>query len=370
MSEKGLVFRTRKNNHGSKHNHCRASGYPRHNMNYFPGTRLGMNKRYRKKSGELYKEWPYNAWLNYNAIEGLIEKYIGKPFTELEKAFYKAVAPLRRKGKEIDREDLLDMFKGYGKRIGWGSYKIDKDGLVQRDRAKSTFKYLFSTSQIRYNNRVQIPDYGIVCRPFIPNPPDRYPITELTYYKLIRKQDGQPKFIGKFWCAIDGKVLLLPVYNVYYAASYANYLHTKRFRSWYTPFKFGKAEKSETFSDQYRIGSAEYYSAVNIESTWIMPIIPFDRYGGVSTMFKKLRHDRYMSLPNYRITEIKNAIADCLSNAKQSQNEEWFLNRVERLRDELNRTSPTAIYNVGFGQLIPLVRRRDYELALLSNETA
>lgn len=329
MSEKGLVFRTRKNNHGSKHNHCRASGYPRHNMNYFPGTRLGMNKRYRKKSGELYKEWPYNAWLNYDAIEGLIEKY-----------------------------------------IGWGSYKIDKDGLVQRDRAKSTFKYLFSTSQIRYNNRVQIPDYGIVCRPFIPNPPDRYPITELTYYELIRKQDGQPKFIGKFWCVIDNKVLLLPVYNVYYAASYANYLHTKRFRSWYTPFKFGKAEKSETFSDQYRVGSAEYYSAVNIESTWIMPIIPFDRYGGVSTMFKKLRHDRYMSLPNHRITEIKNAIADCLSNAKQSQNEEWFLNRVERLRDELNRTSPTAIYNVGFGQLIPLVRRRDYELALLSNETA
>lgn len=48
MSDKGLLFKKRKNNHGS-HNRCsQGSGFPRRDMNKFPGTHLGMKLRYQK----------------------------------------------------------------------------------------------------------------------------------------------------------------------------------------------------------------------------------------------------------------------------------------------------------------------------------
>lgn len=48
MSDKGLLFKKRKNNHGS-HNRCsQGSGFPRRDMDKFPGTHLGMKLRYQK----------------------------------------------------------------------------------------------------------------------------------------------------------------------------------------------------------------------------------------------------------------------------------------------------------------------------------
>lgn len=38
MSEKGVLFKKRKNNHGSHHGSSRGSEFPRHNMNKFDGT--------------------------------------------------------------------------------------------------------------------------------------------------------------------------------------------------------------------------------------------------------------------------------------------------------------------------------------------
>lgn len=50
MSDKGLLFKKRKNNHGS-HNRCsQGSGFPRRDMDKFPGTHLGMKLRYQKAS--------------------------------------------------------------------------------------------------------------------------------------------------------------------------------------------------------------------------------------------------------------------------------------------------------------------------------
>lgn len=48
MSDKGLLFKKRKNNHGS-HNRCsQGSGFPRRDMDKFPGTHLGMKLGYQK----------------------------------------------------------------------------------------------------------------------------------------------------------------------------------------------------------------------------------------------------------------------------------------------------------------------------------
>lgn len=47
-----------------------------------------------------------------------------------------------------------------------------------------------------------------------------------------------------------------------------------------------------------------------------------------------------------------------------------FFEEIEKLEIAQGMIDINEAKRLGFGQLIPLVRRRDYELALLSNETA
>lgn len=75
MSDKGLLFKKRKNNHGS-HNRCsQGSGFPRRDMDKFPGTHLGMKLRYQKASvGRLIKGWVQNTSLEYlNGTQSLLQ---------------------------------------------------------------------------------------------------------------------------------------------------------------------------------------------------------------------------------------------------------------------------------------------------------
>lgn len=103
MSDKGLLFKKRKNNHGS-HNRCsQGSGFPRRDMDKFPGTHLGMKLRYQKASvGRLIKGWNINrGYLRTNRITGFIDKFIGKPYNDLVKAFYVLIKDLRNSHKEV-----------------------------------------------------------------------------------------------------------------------------------------------------------------------------------------------------------------------------------------------------------------------------
>ena len=97
MSDKGLLFKKRKNNHGRHHKCSSGSGFPRHSMNHYPGTHLGMKLRYSKPSvGRLYREWgPNRGYLRANRITGFINKFIGKPYNDLVKAFYVLIKDLR-----------------------------------------------------------------------------------------------------------------------------------------------------------------------------------------------------------------------------------------------------------------------------------
>lgn len=108
MSDKGLLFKKRKNNHGSHHKCSSGSGFPRHSVNHYPGTHLGMRLRYSKPSvGRLYCEWgPNRGYLRTNRITGFINKFIGKPYNDLVKAFYILIKDLRDSHKEVGLSDL------------------------------------------------------------------------------------------------------------------------------------------------------------------------------------------------------------------------------------------------------------------------
>lgn len=79
MSDKGLLFKKRKNNHGSHHKCSKGSGFPRHSMNHY---------------------------LRTNRITGFINKFIGKPYNDLVKAFYALIKDLRDSHKEVGLSDL------------------------------------------------------------------------------------------------------------------------------------------------------------------------------------------------------------------------------------------------------------------------
>lgn len=67
MSDKGLLFKKRKNNHGSHHKCSKGSGFPRHSMNHYPGTNMyakywtdthNIRKPKEYKEGYYYSSYP------------------------------------------------------------------------------------------------------------------------------------------------------------------------------------------------------------------------------------------------------------------------------------------------------------------------
>nr|DAK03823.1 MAG TPA: hypothetical protein [Bacteriophage sp.] len=169
MSEKGLLFKKRKNNHGQHPKCSRGSQFPRHSMNYYPGTYLGMRLRYSKPSiGRLYREYNYNrGYLRTNRIIGFINKFIGKPYNDLVKAFYILIKDLRAEHKDVGLADLEWYFGKLRYRRRKGDYYIDDDGLVQKIHPESTRKQTsnINKQQIAYNKSVKIPDFGRVSIP-------------------------------------------------------------------------------------------------------------------------------------------------------------------------------------------------------------
>lgn len=167
MSDKGLLFKKRKNNHGSHHKCSKGSGFPRHSMNHYPGTHLGMKLRYSKPSvGRLYCEWgPNRGYLRTNRITGFINKFIGKPYNDLVKAFYALIKDLRDSHKEVGLSDLEWHFEQFRYRRWRGDYYVD-DGLVQIVHPESVRKQTshINKQQVAYNKKVKIPDFGRVQR--------------------------------------------------------------------------------------------------------------------------------------------------------------------------------------------------------------
>lgn len=152
MSDKGLLFKKRKNNHGSHHKCSKGSGFPRHSMNHYPGTHLGMKLRYSKPSvGRLYCEWgPNRGYLRTNRITGFINKFIGKPYNDL-------VKDLRDSHKEVGLSDLEWHFEQFRYRRWRGDYYVDDDGLVQIVHPESVRKQTshINKQQVAYNKKVK-----------------------------------------------------------------------------------------------------------------------------------------------------------------------------------------------------------------------
>ena len=351
MSDKGLLYKKRKNNHGSHHKNSRGSEFPRHDMNHYPGTHLGMRLRYQKPSvGRLYKGWNNNyGYIRTNRLTGFINKYIGKPYTDLVKAFYVLTKRLRETHKEVGLKDLEWHF-GRLKYKRWrGDYYVDDEGLVRVVRAEPSKAQmsLITNAQVKHNNKVKIPDFGRVTLPREVESVKGFCDYGYKYSRWLSYEKAQykaPRFIGEYWCDIDG--VILPVYHVPDSSEYAEYWSKTRGKSKPIPTKYyygsyPKKWHSDKYADMYQVGTQEYKWALGIERGWVVPLIPFkkrDYYGLERLMYTRMWH-----------------------------------NKVDRIKAELayvqlEKTPKMAYFNVGYGQLLPMVKRTDYEIALRQYE--
>lgn len=379
MSDKGLLFKTRKNNHGS-HNRCsRGSEFPRHDMNRFPGTHLGMKLKYQKPSvGRLYKEWDCNrGYIRTNRITGFINKFIGKPYNDLVKAFYVLIKDLRNSHKEVGLADLERHFEQFRYRRWRGDYYVDDDGLVQVVRPESDEIKASSINkqQVAYNKGVRIPDFGRVSIPRKLGTDGKtyrskygFPDEDHVYYE--KPQYRLPQFIGNYWCDMDGKMLLLPVYHVPGSSEYARYYYYSNY-----PRRWDRGGFCDKFSDKFRPGDYRYEWAQGLENGWVIPLIPFGKrtntYSLNYSMYKRMQHTKRMLLPNTKELNEKKERVIYYEKQLEAAGTPGSWRTVERAEEELNKavrdlenTPETAYFEVGYGQLYPMVKRYDYEKAL------
>lgn len=394
MSDKGLLFKKRKNNHGSHHKCSKGSGFPRHSMNHYPGTHLGMKLRYSKPSvGRLYCEWgPNRGYLRTNRITGFINKFIGKPYNDLVKAFYALIKDLRDSHKEVGLSDLEWHFEQFRYRRWGGDYYVDDDGLVQVVHPETVRKQTshINKQQVAYNKKVKIPDFGRVSLPRTPGREtnNRYCLPEYGSVSYEKPQYDAPKFLGNYWCDMDGKMLFLPVYHVPGTNMYAKYWadshnipKPKKYKESYYyssyPQRWDRKGYCDRFSDMFRPGDSAFKWAQGVENGWVVPIIPFSKrsewYGLRYAMYKRMYHSRLILMPNTKeLTNVRELVQRCREHLSQCENpENWWYGKTERCQKELDealeklrKTPNMAYFEVGYGQLYPMVKRYDYEKAL------
>lgn len=361
MSEKGLLYKKRKNNHGS---HGYGSGFPRAKVDKYQGTRLGMKKTHMFAEGNWYLG--NYGYVRGKRIEKIIIQYIGKPYKDLEKAYLAMTKKLRDKNLP---NTGLSKLKGYFYCHNL-RYIIDKKGLVQRKSTKPYTHLKLTKTQINHNRSVVIPDFGITKS--IPRAYEDYENSKYDFYNFsinntnyINTAKGGPKLIGNYWCIIKENVFYLPVYHLPYAKDFLKYQISDEFTHYLTTNKL---------SEFYGKDSPNYKRALYMEKNWIIPFIPFSRGSyfhqrpGDLSHLRRFRNDHYVDVTDRKKDrerveiEMKvNILYEELTN--NHFKEEFILNRIKDYKNDLKRPKTFIKINLGEGQLYPVVKMSDYQKA-------
>lgn len=127
----------------------------------------------------------------------------------------------------------------------------------------------------------------------------------------------------------------------------------------------------------FRPGDSAFKWAQGVENGWVVPIIPFSKrsewYGLRYAMYKRMYHSKLILMPNTKeLTNVRELVQRCREHLSQCEDpENWWYGKTERCQKELDealeklrKTPNMAYFEVGYGQLYPMVKRYDYEKAL------
>ena len=333
-----------------------GSQYPRHTMNLFEGTHLSMKKKIVNKSGDVFSGSNYQgAILHSKYIIGLLNKFVGKSYKDFKRVYDNKIKNIKKYDIRWSRlEDYLhkEPKTCYFKQ----EFYIDENGLIQRCKLLSRYNIggpRLTKSQIKYNERVKIPDLG-VCRT---DPNDRVTKNWFGQYDNDRfplhHNKRYPILLGTFWVVINKKVMRLPVYtyNSYSSIEYFNYRES---------FYDYKTWKYATISFEEYISKYDKIIQKNIKQI-VKDWIPV--HSKISS--KCYGQDYWITVENPDIAEYYQEIGICMKIIKNNpESKDEMEAKISEIRERINVLPPMATINMGYGKFYLFVKRYDYELAL------
>lgn len=134
------------------------SKFDRQTINRYPGKRLPMRRRSLNpvKNTWFYK---YNVWIPSKYIEGLLTKYIGKPYSEFKRKYDERTQSIRDKGVNTDKELSTYFNSRYNP-----DFYVDNDGFIQVARKNSFWDNYKKYSEYNKNSTLSkevVNDYGV-----------------------------------------------------------------------------------------------------------------------------------------------------------------------------------------------------------------
>lgn len=186
----------------------KGSEFPRRGMNEYEGERLSMSKHRLSKHKTLsYNKGNGWASLHEKHIEGLLNKYLNKPFDKMLSEFYAKTKSLRQSGRQRIWETpsyFSHDVEGFTHRrfVSWGEkkYYVDDNGILRlkENHADNAPKTKLTRKQKAYNCQVPVPTFGL----------------EADQFELLRqKYDTADLFVGEYYAIVDGEVCKVPIYT-------------------------------------------------------------------------------------------------------------------------------------------------------------
>ena len=325
-------------------------------MNLFEGTHLSMKKKIINKSGDVFIGSNYQgAILHSKYIIGLLNKFVGKSYKDFRLVYDSKVKNIKKYDirwykleNYLHKEPRTCYFKQ--------EFYIDENGLIQRCKLLSRYHIggpKLTKSQIRYNERVEIPDLG-VCRT---DPYDRVTKNWFGQYNndrlSLHHTKRYPILLGTFWVIVNKKVMRLPVYtyNSYSSIEYFNYRES---------FYDYKTWKYATISFEEYINKYDKIIQKNIKQI-VKDWIPV--HSKISS--KCYGQDYWITVENPDIAEYYQEIGICMKIIKNNpESKDEMEAKISEIRERINVLPPMATINMGYGKFYLFVKRHDYELAL------
>jgi len=336
---------------GRRGRHHKGKEFPRHTLQYFDGTHLGMRKRIYSKSsmGSVWRDG--RAAIDKKYIIGLLNKYVGKTYEELKFVYDLKTKNLRKK-YNVRWNRLEDYLHNEPERNPWReSFYVDGEGLIRKVPMKARHHRTLTKRQWEYNRRVELPNFG-QCRG-----DSRYAVTrrwgvyynDTNFYEIMHNV-RQPKLLGEFWVNYNGSIFKIPVWtcNSEVMIAYSNYngydwIQGKRV---WIPFRESRR--------WYKPNAEWTRKASKAEDEWI-PINVWGLVGGQSYVMRLPNHQRQMLIHDTEVCMKRLAKAtDPLEIERLQNNIDYNTEKVENMPEK-------CLYDMGYGKFYTFMKRKDYE---------
>lgn len=359
MSEKKWSIKYHDHSFRGKRGKKGGSQFPRHAMNLYEGTHLGMKKKIWSKSGGCSSGWHYGgAGIQRKYIIGLLNKFVGKPYQDFKQIYDNKLKQFKK--YDLSWSKLSDYLHDEPKDCYWKQeFYIDDNGLIQRCKLRSRQSMWgprLTKKQKRFNDRVKIPNIG-VCRDDA-----RYAVkkswfgtydSEDSTFLLNRHHKTGPILLGEFYVIINKRVLRLPVYtcNSKYHREYYDYRDTR--------YDYNLRKYITTPYENY----IPYWDKndVSIQKRRKQVV---DNWIPVHTNIGVNGQDCWIVMDNPDIAECKRNIHNyehMLEEFPDDASVDTWKDLIQKYKDKIEKLPAKQHYNMGYGKFYLFVKRYDYE---------